>query len=419
MINLLVETKNEYTTHLSNILTPLIYQGLLSIYNEAKNIVNNNGETNMILKIFQSCLKSILTWNTITIDKATNAILTSSQSYEWLNDLIKATLKSNLMVLIYNPSCNNQTKIDPSLYQSIKTSEFIHRVYIECARELWNNPYIMYHDYPPIEIKRNQRDCIIIIKESIKESLRKLLPVKHILQVYLGEDINCNKCDDNFDKVISDVEENYLPKLINKDLNNFNKNLNYNIDKNIKKNNNTEKSQGSIILDIINNSTLDNQSIKNNLDSSNLQQINNNKNNLDSSALTENNNKNNNNLYSSTSTQISNNKKNNLDSITENNNKKNNLEKEILNSLIDNNIKSKKKLNNELISNNINPILSIKNNLNFLDNNKKSNSDNNINIDDKIKKILKEDLAIESDNIDTSLTFNNYQEIFSNSYEIK
>jgi len=395
MLNLLVETKNEYTTHLSNILTPLIYQGLQSIYNEAKNIVNNNGETNMILKIFQSCLKSILTWNTITIDKATNAILTSSQSYEWLNDLIKATLKSNLMVLVYNPSCKYQTKIDPSLYQSIKTSEFIHRVYIECARELWNNPYLMYHDYPPIEIKRNQRDCMIIIKESIKESLRKLLPVKHILQVYLGEDINFNNGEENFDKAISEVEENYLPKLINKDLENSNKILNYN---NIK--NNTEKSQGSIILDIINNSTLDSQPVKNKLDSNT----------------------------------SSNNKKNKLDSITSTIKKDNKIDSstsDIKKNII-NNTSESKKLEDELTSiiSNINPTLSIKNNLVFSDCNKKSNYDinnksttkdnvNKINIDEKIKKILKEDLAIDSENIDTSLTFNNYQEIFSNSYEIK
>lgn len=219
MLNLLVETKNEYTVHLINILTPLVFQGLQSIYNEAKNIVNNKGDTNMVLKIFQSCLKSIITWNTITIEKATNTIISSSQSYEWLNDLIKATLKANLIVLLYNPTCKNQIKVDPSFYKSVKTTDFIHRIYIECARELWNNPYLMYHEYPPIEIKRNQRDCILIIKDSIKEAIRKLLPVKHILQIYLNEDIDINKGNDNFDKAISDVEENYLPKLLKKDLN--------------------------------------------------------------------------------------------------------------------------------------------------------------------------------------------------------
>jgi len=217
MLNFLVETKNEYTTHLSNILTPLIFEGLQSIYKESLEIA---GATD-ILKIFQSFLKRIPRWNQTIIDTETERIINSSHSYGWLNELIRATLKANLVVLMYNPTCTKQTKINPKYYQDIKTCDFIHKVYIECARELYNNPYLMYHEYPPIEIKRNQRDCLYLIKECIKEALRKLLPVKHILEVYLGEEMELNKIDDDqFDKAISEVEERNLTKLIKKDLSN-------------------------------------------------------------------------------------------------------------------------------------------------------------------------------------------------------
>ena len=148
MSNFLVETKNEYTTHLSNILTPLILEGLQSIYKEA--VVIAEGKENELLKIFQSFLKRIPKCNTSMIEKETNRIINSSHSYDWLNDLIKATLKSNLIVLMYNPTLRVQSKINPSFYQNIKTIDFIHRVYIECARELWNNPYLLYHHFPPI-----------------------------------------------------------------------------------------------------------------------------------------------------------------------------------------------------------------------------------------------------------------------------
>jgi hypothetical protein len=213
MLNVLVETKNEYTTHLINILTPLVFEGIQSVYKQSLGIAKEND----ILKIFQSFLKAIPKWNQIIIDKETNRIVNSSHSYEWINDLIKATLKANLVVLMYNPLVKNQTKIDPSLYQNIRTSDFIHRIYIECARELWNNPYLLYHNYPPIEIKRNQRDCMNIIKECIKESIRKLLPVKHILQIYLGEDVIVDD-GDHFEKAMTDAEEKNLTKMIQKDL---------------------------------------------------------------------------------------------------------------------------------------------------------------------------------------------------------
>jgi len=381
MSNFLVETKNEYTTHLANILTPLIFEGLQSIYKEA--VVIAEGKENELLKIFQSCLKRIPKWNTAMIEKETNRIINSSHSYGWLNDLIKATLKANLIVLMYNPTLRVQKKLDPSFYQNIKTVDFIHRVYIECARELWNNPYLLYHQFPPIEIKRNQRDCMSLIKDCIKEALRKLLPVKHVLEFYLGEDIDNNLPNDQFEKAMSDAEERNLTKLIKKDLGSDNilphdksklelefnnsqrlntisstdtprprlsevsKNI-VNSDKLVQKTNSEEKTIGSKILGIINK-----------------------------------------------------NKDSEISSI---------------NSIMSDSSDTKKRstMKNSTTSTNANNS-EIKINLNKAIESKKSET-----FDDKVKKILEKDLATDSD-LETSLNYsqedndNKYQEIFSNS----
>lgn len=214
MSNFLVETKQEYTTQLINVLTPLIYEGLQSIYNEVIKISSSDN----ILKHFQIAMQRIPKWNNEIIQNETERIMNNSKSYSWLEDLIKATLKANIIVLTYNPSVTQQIKVDQQLYQNIKISDFIHKIYLECARELWNNPYLFYHNYPPIELKRNQRDCVMLIKDCIKEAIRKLLPVKHILQIYLGEELEVGLPDDNFDKSISEIEERNLNKLIKKDL---------------------------------------------------------------------------------------------------------------------------------------------------------------------------------------------------------
>jgi hypothetical protein len=200
MLNLFVETKNEYMTHLINILSPLIFEGIQSIYKDAQKTSKERGKDIEILQIFQTFLKRIPVWNQNIIDKETERIMTCSHSYEWLENLIKATLKSNLVILMYNPTIKSQVKLDKSYYTNISLSDFIHKTYIECARELWNNPYLFYHCYPPIEIKRNQRDCILLIKDCIKETIRKLLPVKHLLNVYLGED------DETYTKSIADSD---------------------------------------------------------------------------------------------------------------------------------------------------------------------------------------------------------------------
>ena len=214
MINFFVETKYEYTTQLVNVLTPLVYEGLQSIYTEAVKV--SNGADN-VLKVFQSFLRRIPKWNPEMIKQESDRIMNNSKSFAWLPDLVKATLKANMIVLTYSPNSKNSNKIDPQSYKNVKIEDFIHKIYIECARELWNNPYLMYHQYPPIELKRNQRDTINIIKESIKEAIRKLLPLKQILEIYLGEELEPNQIND-FDRNITDAEERNIQKLINKDL---------------------------------------------------------------------------------------------------------------------------------------------------------------------------------------------------------
>ena len=216
MINFFVETKSEYTTQLVNVLTPLIFEGLRSIYSEALKLSN---DSNNVLSVFQSFLKRIPKWNPEMIKQETDRIMNNSKSYSWLPDLVKATVKANIIILTYNPSSRNPPKIDPKYYKDIKIEEFIHKIYIECARELWNNPYLMYHQYTPIELKRNQRDTMTAIKDSIREAVRKLLPVKQILEIYLGEELEPNINNDQFEKNITEADANNIQKLINKELN--------------------------------------------------------------------------------------------------------------------------------------------------------------------------------------------------------
>jgi hypothetical protein len=201
MINFFVEKKNEYTINLVNVLSPLIYEGLTSIYTEALNVSNC---ADNILKVFQSFLRKIPKWTPEMIKGETDRILKSSKSVNWLSNLVKATIKANMIILTYNPHLKLQNKIDPKYYKNINLEDFIHKIYIECARELWNNPYLMYHQYPPIELKRNQRDTIILVKDAIKEAIRRLLPLKELLEIYLDDELELNNIPD-FDRTITEI----------------------------------------------------------------------------------------------------------------------------------------------------------------------------------------------------------------------
>jgi|SaaInlStandDraft_4_1057021.scaffolds.fasta_scaffold01359_4 hypothetical protein len=192
----LVEIQKEYTTFLTNSITPLIYEGLSSLYEysqkkateiEGKAKYDSSIDNPGVLAIFQVKLSHIPDWNKEKISTETQRIKESSGCSEWFDDLIRAIIKSNITLLTggrYFPMKMQEH------YKRIDTQTLIHKSYIECARYFYLNPYLFYQKYPNIEIRRNQMVIFEKIQNSIIETIRQLLPMKIILQEYLsGVDI--------------------------------------------------------------------------------------------------------------------------------------------------------------------------------------------------------------------------------------
>ena len=211
-MNFLVETKNEYTIQLVNIISPHIYDGFESIYNESKKIIKK-GEEKKVLKAFQQFIKRIPQWNTNLIETETKRIESSSRC-DFLNNLLKAVIKANI-ILLTNTNNLRDSNVDQQ-FLDIPLSKFIHKCYIECARQFYTSPYFFYHECKPIEKKRNQKDCYDLIKSCIKEAIRKLLPVQHILDKYLGNEILTG--NQEIDKPISNIDSENLRKMVNREL---------------------------------------------------------------------------------------------------------------------------------------------------------------------------------------------------------
>ena len=186
----LVETKIEYTKHIINILTPLLFEGIFSIYSNAEKISNKND----ILINFQKLLKEIPNWNKNIINNETNRIINKSNKGSIIEDLIKAIIKSNLMILTNTPP---EKKNKMNIKHNITTDYFIHNIYIEIARNIYNNPFLFHNASNNMEIKKNQRDILNIINDSIKNAIRNILPLNYILKEYIGESFDNNIDFDN------------------------------------------------------------------------------------------------------------------------------------------------------------------------------------------------------------------------------
>ena len=193
-INYIVDAKSEYTKQLQTLLVPRIYEGIESIYDDAK--YNN---TMNVLHTFQKLLREIPKWNKDIIDGETNRILEVTQC-EWLDNLLTAVFVSNTKILTAIKIKDHDGKIDISIP---RLSHFIHRCYIEVAREIYKNPYLLDKSITSVKEKQqNLRETLCIIENCIEDAIRSLLPIQSLLKEYLGN-ININK-----DKQIIDEEEN-------------------------------------------------------------------------------------------------------------------------------------------------------------------------------------------------------------------
>ncbi len=208
-MNYLVETKKEYTTQLVNIISPFIFDGIQSLYEEACKVSKGDEE----LKIFQNFLKKIPGWNPLILESETTRILKESNCEDLLPQLLSAVIKSNIMVLTNTPP---ERKNSIKLPKDIDFQRFIHYAYIETAKSIYENPYLFYHKFSVFDVKKNQRDAKDIIKLSIHEAIRKLLPLQYILKEYLVEESTAKPQEQDFDKSISEANKSVLKQMIKK-----------------------------------------------------------------------------------------------------------------------------------------------------------------------------------------------------------
>ena len=124
------------------------------------------------------------------IKTETTRIITKSGCAAWFDDLLHATLRSYIMLLTNSFSSDESTLLAEGAHKQVKSEEFIHLCYVESARNIYNNPFLFWEQLPALELKRNQRDTYELIKSSILEAIRKILPLKQIVKEYLNKELS-------------------------------------------------------------------------------------------------------------------------------------------------------------------------------------------------------------------------------------
>jgi hypothetical protein len=208
-VAVLVDAKEEYTKQLNNILKPCIYQGIKSIFLDSKNICDTENTPDNVLMTFQDLLSRIPKWSQEIINKEYERIVEESKC-DWIEDLLKVIYLAHIKVLTIVHSSQNNKKIS---LQVPTGSHFMHLCYTETAREFWKNPYLFSDRVTKFEYQNNMRTCENIINDCICETIRKQLPVRHILKEYLGDFENDGEATDDEDDIKKPISSKYMRRL--------------------------------------------------------------------------------------------------------------------------------------------------------------------------------------------------------------
>ena len=185
VISNLHESRNEWCARLVSILTPLVQEGIKSIFNEAWKMCLDNDEVGKYLMTFQNLLSRIPKWNSVIIEEERNRIIEKS-GCNYLEDLITCVHIIQLKVLTCIRVGNKQKKIDIS---TPKLDHFIHKVYVNVARKIYTNVFLFEKNISPLLVQKNNRETELIIQECIMTTIRESIPTEAIIRAYMDESV--------------------------------------------------------------------------------------------------------------------------------------------------------------------------------------------------------------------------------------
>lgn len=206
-VAVLVDAKREYTNQLIQAIRPFLLSGMLSIYDEAFNVCQQNKEPDLAMLTFQELVGEIPKWNNKLVVEETERIVKESEC-DFLEELVTAVFVTHTKILTTVRITNKDRKVNLKVPC---VENFVHQVYIEMAREFWKHPYLLNPlDVSKLQYQQNLKEAENIIHQCLETTIRRLLPVKDILKEYLVEGEADDELDDEF-TATNDTRQNTPP----------------------------------------------------------------------------------------------------------------------------------------------------------------------------------------------------------------
>jgi hypothetical protein len=178
--------KIQLREHLATLLIPRLAEGFWSIHDSAKQLCERNKQMDEILRTFQNMVTKIPEWSDNTLAEEVERILKASKC-SYMDDLLMgvflAYMKS-FAALQYRGQ-SSQVRVE---FERPNVTRFIHELYKQSARKLWQVAYLFKVSGVTTEQQaKNRQEIEQVIYKTIDDVVRSFLPWEVIAKSYFSE----------------------------------------------------------------------------------------------------------------------------------------------------------------------------------------------------------------------------------------
>lgn len=161
---LLQSRRTEYLKKFQKTTSPLFIEGVYSIYN---NVKKNNKSRRLLLKEFQQSMVDVSRWSQ---DIIKNEHMRFKKKSSVLDKLIRAIF--DLDIILKKDLCKNAEDFIPHPW------DFIHQCYLNIARALWKQPFLVYDvSIDKLTIQQNKLKIEKLVSLCIQDTFTQYLPL--------------------------------------------------------------------------------------------------------------------------------------------------------------------------------------------------------------------------------------------------
>jgi hypothetical protein len=174
--------KVQLREHLASVLIPPISSGFWSVHKTALELCERNKQPTEVLRTFQNMITKIPEWSeTILQDEVNRIVKISKCSY--LDDLLMGVFLAYMksFAALQYRGASSQIKVE---FDRPNSSKFIHELYKQSARKLWQSAYLFKTNIPSEQQSKNRKDIDDLIYKSIDDVVRASLPWESITKAY-------------------------------------------------------------------------------------------------------------------------------------------------------------------------------------------------------------------------------------------